>query len=256
MTLTTLVPPVVRLWLDAGRKSGRRFPNLVLQVGSSKFDPAHAAEVRASLGTGLSQWFGVGEGLLTYTRLDDPEETIIGTEGRPLAEHDEILVVDADGKPVPDGVEGELLARGPYTIRGYYRAEAQNRRSFTPDGYFRTGDMVRRRSDGTIVVVGRIKDIINRGGEKVPAEEVEEHLLTHEAIRDAAVVGVDDRVLGERSVAFIIFRGQQIAPAAVRAYLRERGLATHKIPDKIVSVEELPRTPVGKIDKVALRTSV
>ncbi|MBX9393670.1 (2,3-dihydroxybenzoyl)adenylate synthase [Streptomyces sp. TRM72054] len=256
VTLTTLVPPVVRLWIDAARKSDARFPDLTLQVGSSKFDPGRAAEVRTGLGAALTQWFGVGEGLLTYTRLDDPEEIIVGTEGRPLAEHDEILVVDADGRPVPEGAEGELLVRGPYTIRGYFRAEEQNRRAFTPDGYFRTGDMVRRRPDGSIVVVGRIKDIINRAGEKVPAEEVEEHLLTHDAIRDAAVVGVADPVLGEKSVAFVILRDKEVKPAAVKSFLRERGLATYKIPDKVVPVEEFPRTAVGKVDKVALRASV
>nr|CAJ34366.1 putative 3-hydroxy-quinaldate-AMP-Ligase [Micromonospora sp. ML1] len=255
VTLTTLVPPVVRLWLDAARKSDVRFPNLMLQVGSSKFDPARAAEVRTSLGAVLTQWFGVGEGLLTYTRLDDPEEVVLATEGRPLAAHDEILVVDTDGRPVPDGAEGELLVRGPYTIRGYYRAEEQNRRSFTPDGYFRTGDMVRRRPDGSIVVVGRIKDIINRGGEKVPAEEIEEHLLAHAAIRDAAVVGVADPVLGEKTVAFVILRDEPISPAAVKSFLRERGLATYKIPDRVVPIEEFPRTAVGKVDKVTLRTS-
>lgn len=256
VTLTTLVPPVVRLWIDAARKSGARFPQLLLQVGSSKFDPARAAEVRTSLGAGLTQWFGVGEGLLTYTRLDDPEEVVLGTEGRPLAAHDDILVVDTDGRPVPDGAEGELLVRGPYTIRGYYRAEEQNRRAFTADGYFRTGDLVRRRPDGSIVVVGRIKDVINRGGEKVPAEEVEEHLLTHPAIRDAAVVGVPDPVLGEKTVAFVILREEPVGPGAVKSFLRERGLATYKIPDRVVPIEEFPRTAVGKVDKVVLRASV
>ncbi|MFJ3232898.1 (2,3-dihydroxybenzoyl)adenylate synthase [Streptomyces sp. NPDC086787] len=255
VTLTTLVPPVVRLWIDAARKSGARFPDLLLQVGSAKFDPMRAAEVRTSLGAGLTQWFGVGEGLLTYTGLDDPEEIVLGTEGRPLAEHDEILVVDADGRPVPADAEGELLVRGPYTIRGYYRAEEQNRSAFTADGYFRTGDLVRHGPDGSIVVVGRIKDVINRGGEKVPAEEIEEHLLTHEAIRDAAVVGVDDPVLGEKSVAFVIFRDGELRPAQVKSFLRERGLATYKIPDRVVAVGEFPRTAVGKVDKVALRAS-
>ncbi|KXK61872.1 2,3-dihydroxybenzoate-AMP ligase [Micromonospora rosaria] len=255
VTLTTLVPPVVRLWIDAARRSGTRLPHLTLQVGSAKFDPARAAEVRTSLGAGLTQWFGVGEGLLTYTRLDDPEEIVLTTEGRPLAPHDEILVVDPDDRPVPDGVEGELLVRGPYTIRGYYRAEEQNRRSFTPDGYFRTGDLVRRRPDGSIVVVGRIKDVINRGGEKVPAEEVEEHLLTHAAIRDAAVVGVADPTLGEKTVAFVILRDEPVTSATVKSFLRERGLATYKIPDRVVPLDEFPRTAVGKVDKVALRAS-
>ncbi|MFZ4302288.1 (2,3-dihydroxybenzoyl)adenylate synthase [Streptomyces cinereoruber] len=255
VTLTTLVPPVVRLWIDAARKSGERFPNLLLQVGSSKFDSGRAADVGPVMGASLSQWFGVGEGLLTYTRLDDPEEVAVSTEGRPMAEHDEVLVVDAEGRPVPDGEVGELVVRGPYTIRGYYRAEEQNRNAFTPGGHFRTGDLVRRRPDGNIVVVGRIKDIVNRAGEKVPAEEVEEHLLTHAAVRDAAVVGVADEVLGERCVAFVVFRGEPVGAAAVKRFLRERGLATYKIPDRVVAVAEFPRTPVGKVDKVALRAS-
>ncbi|XTZ13620.1 (2,3-dihydroxybenzoyl)adenylate synthase [Micromonospora echinospora] len=254
VTLTTLVPPVVRLWTDAARKSGDRFPGLTLQVGSSKLDPARAALVRDSLGATLSQWFGVGEGLLTYTRLDDPADVVLGTEGRPLARHDEILVVDEEDRPVPDGAAGELLVRGPYTIRGYFRAEEQNRRAFTGDGYFRTGDLVCRRADGNLVVVGRIKDIINRGGEKVPAEEVEEHLLTHTAVHDAAVVGVDDPVLGERTVAFVTLHGDTVAPASMKSFLRDRGLATYKIPDRVVPVPEIPRTAVGKIDKVALRS--
>lgn len=253
VTLTTLVPSVVRLWIDAARKSHARFPDLLLQVGSSKLDPGRAAAVRDSLGAGLTQWFGVGEGLLTYTRLDDPQEVVVNTEGRPLARHDEIRIVDADDRPVHEGTAGELLVRGPYTIRGYYDAEEQNRGAFTPDGYFRTGDLVRCRPDGNIVVVGRIKDIINRAGEKVPAEEVEEHLLTHAAVHDAAVVGVNDPVLGEKSVAFVVLRDDTIKPANVKSFLRERGLATYKIPDKVVPVLELPRTPVGKVDKVALR---
>jgi 2,3-dihydroxybenzoate-AMP ligase len=256
VTLTTLVPPVVRLWTDAARKSGARFPGLLLQVGSAKLDPARAAQVRDSMGAALSQWFGVGEGFLTYTRLDDPGDVVLATEGRPLARHDEILVVDEEDRPVPDGAVGELLVRGPYTIRGYFRAAEQNLRAFTRDGYFRTGDLVCRRPDGNLVVVGRMKDIINRGGEKVPAEEVEEHLLTHAAVRDAAVVGVDDPVLGERSVAFVVVGEDVIAPASMKNYLRDRGLATYKIPDKVVPVSELPRTPVGKIDKAALRAGI
>lgn len=255
VTLTTLVPPVVRLWIDAARKSGAQFPNLLLQVGSSKLDSGRAADVTPSMGASLSQWFGVGEGLLTYTRLDDPEDVVISTEGRPLAQHDEVMVVDSDGKPLSGDEEGELVARGPYTICGYYRADEQNQKAFTPEGYFRTGDLARLRKDGNIVLVGRIKDIVNRAGEKVPAEEVEEHLLTHTAILDAAVVGVPDEVLGERCIAFVVFRGRPVPSPAIKSFLRGRGLATYKIPNRVVEVEGFPRTPVGKVDKAALRAT-
>ncbi|GAA2699955.1 (2,3-dihydroxybenzoyl)adenylate synthase [Nonomuraea recticatena] len=254
VTVTTIVPAVLRLWADAG-PHGHDLSRLTLQVGSAPLDPALARRARKALGCGLTRWFGLSEGLLTHTRLDDPEEVIDNTEGQPLAEADEILVVAPSGEPVPDGEAGELLVRGPYTIRGYYRAPEHNARSFAPGGYFRTGDLVRRRLDGNLVVVGRVKDVINRAGEKISPDEVERCLLTHPAVRDAAVLGVTDNALGERTYAFLVL-GDDVRPPAVKAHLRERGLATYKIPDRIVPVAELPRTPMGKIDKKALRDGV
>ncbi|MFF8919310.1 (2,3-dihydroxybenzoyl)adenylate synthase [Streptomyces sp. NPDC015032] len=256
VTITTLVPPLVRMWMDAARKKPVDLSGVMLQVGSSKFNPLQAEEARKVLGCELTQWFGIGEGLLTYTRIDDSDDVLLNTEGRPLAEADEILVVDSAGKPVADGEEGELLTRGPYTIRGYYRAPEQNARAFTEDGYFRTGDLVVRRPDGNIVIVGRIKDVINRAGDKVPPEEVEEHLLAHPAVIDAAVVGVTDSVLGERCYAFVILRDSDVRPPEIKAFLRGRGLAVYKIPDKVVPLDRFPHTAVGKVDKSALRSSI
>ncbi|WBQ07890.1 (2,3-dihydroxybenzoyl)adenylate synthase [Kribbella sp. CA-293567] len=253
VTFTTLVPATVRLWIDHAQRNPVDLSAVHLQIGSSKLTPGQAEEARKFLNCELSQWFGVGEGLLTHTRLDDPDEVILNTEGRPIAADDEIRVIDDEGNEVPDGVDGELVARGPYTIRGYYRAEQQNLGSFTPDGFFRTGDLVRRAPDGNIVVVGRLKDVINRAGDKVPAEDVEEQLVAHPGVRDAAVIGVEDATLGERTYAFVVLRDESIELPALKAFLRDRGLATYKIPDKLVPVAELPRTPVGKADKVALR---
>src|SRR5690606_15977266 len=114
----------------------------VLQVGGAKFIPEAAAQVRPKLGCTLQQVFGMAEGLVNYTRLDDPEEIIVTTQGRPISEGDEVLVLDDDGNPVPDGTPGNLLTRGPYTIRAYHDDPAANARSFTPDGFYRTGDVV------------------------------------------------------------------------------------------------------------------
>jgi 2,3-dihydroxybenzoate-AMP ligase len=254
VTLTTLVPPLVMLWMDAAPLAGADLSGLLLQVGSSKFGPEVARRARTVLGCRLTQWFGVGEGLLTYTRLDDPDDVVLATEGRPLCPADEIRVVDEDGADVPVGQVGELLTRGPYTIRGYYRAPEQNARSFTPDGFFRTGDLVRLTPSGELVVSGRAKDIINRGGDKVSAEEVENHLLSHPDIRDATVVGLTDPTLGERTCAFLIPRADaRPRLAMIKAFLRERGLATYKLPDQIQLVESFPHTAVGKVDKNALR---
>ncbi|MET7443415.1 2,3-dihydroxybenzoate-AMP ligase, partial [Streptomyces sp. NPDC005568] len=157
------------------------------------------------------------------------------------------------------GAVGELVTRGPYTIKGYWNAPEANAASFTPDGFFRTGDLARLTPEGNLVVVGRAKDVINRGGEKVSADEVEGHLRGHEAIEDAAVVARPDPELGEAVLAFVVpGGGAGRAPSLVeiKRYLAGRGLAAFKLPDEVRELPVLPRTPVGKIDKVALRAAV
>ncbi|QKW40763.1 AMP-binding protein [Actinomadura sp. NAK00032] len=165
-------------------------------------------------------------------------------------------VHDAGGADVAPGQVGELLTRGPYTLRGYYRAAEHNARSFTGDGFYRTGDLVRVLPSGHVVVEGRKKDQINRGAEKVAAPEVEKHLLTHPAVLDAAVVGLPDPITGERSCAVLILRPTHADKAPtlrdIRNFLRDRGLASYKYPDQMERVEMLPRTAVGKVDKAQL----
>lgn len=254
VTHTTVVPAVATLWSAASATLRVDMSNVLLQVGSSKFDPETAGRTQRALGCRISNWFGIGEGLLTYTRLDDPEEVVHGTEGRPLSEYDEIRIVDEELHDVPPGEVGELLARGPYTIRGYWNAPEANRASFTGDGFFRTGDLARLTPEGNLVVAGRVKDIINRGGEKVPAEEVEFHLRGHEAISEAAVVGRPDPALGEASVAYVVTSGDEpVSLTDLKRHLTARGLAVFKLPDEVRPVKDLPRTPVGKIDKTSLR---
>lgn len=252
VTVTTLVPSVLRLWADSRRQPGE-LSRLLIQVGSAPLDPALARRAGQVLGCRIMRWYGISEGLLTHTRLDDPDEVTVNTDGRPMSQTDEVRIVDESGKPVPDGEAGEMQVRGPYTIRGYYRAPEENARAFTPDGFFRTGDLVRRRPDGNILIVGRIKDVINRAGEKVSAEEVERQLRTHPAVQDAAVIGVADTVLGERTYAFVVLTEADVRTSAMKEFLRGRGLATYKIPDRLVPVAQLPRTPMGKVDKKALR---
>ncbi|WP_406724094.1 AMP-binding protein [Streptomyces sp. GD-15H] len=254
VTHTTVVPAVAALWSAASAKRRVDMSNVLLQVGSSKFDADAADRTWRALGCRISNWFGIGEGLLTYTRLDDPEEIIHGTEGRPLSEHDEVRIVDEGLRDLPPGEVGELLTRGPYTIRGYWNAPEANRTAFTADGFFRTGDLARLTPEGNVVIAGRVKDIINRGGEKVSAEEVEQHLRSHDAISDAAVVGRPDAGLGEASVAYVVPKGDGgVNLVGLKRYLSGRGLAVFKLPDDLRLVAELPRTPVGKIDKAALR---
>ncbi|MFF3099853.1 (2,3-dihydroxybenzoyl)adenylate synthase [Viridibacillus arvi] len=254
VTITALVPPLALRWLDAISTRDHDLSSLqVLQVGGAKFSAEAARRIYPAFGCKLQQVFGMAEGLVNYTRLNDPEEIIINTQGRPMSKYDEIRIVDEEDRDVEQGKVGHLLTRGPYTIRGYYKAEEHNAKAFTLDGFYRTGDLVSMTSTGYIVVEGRDKDQINRGGEKIAAEEVENHLLAHEAVHDVAIVSMSDDYLGERSCAFVIPR--QMAPTAkeLKQFLKERGLATFKIPDRIEFTNSFPKTPLGKVSKKALR---
>ncbi|MDA0566301.1 AMP-binding protein [Streptomonospora sp. S1-112] len=255
VTITALVPALVPAWLEEAGRTAHDLGSLrVLQVGGSRLDDATARRVGPALGCRLQQVFGMAEGLNNYTRLDDPDDVVCTTQGRPLSPADEVAVVDEDGRPVPPGTPGELLTRGPYTIRGYYRARELDALRFTPDGFYRTGDLVVRTERGDLVVVGRVKDQVNRAGEKIAAVEVEEHLLGVPGVAAAAVVGAPDPVLGERSVAFVVARGAACpGREEVRAALLARGVAPFKVPDEVRAVPALPLTGVGKVDKRPLR---
>jgi non-ribosomal peptide synthetase component E (peptide arylation enzyme) len=182
---------------------------------------------------------------------------VVGTQGRPLSPADEIIIVGPDDQPVPDGEAGELLTRGPYTIRGYYRADAHNAKAFTADGFYRTGDIVRRDEGGNLLVEGRAKDLINRGGEKISAEEVENLLLGHPAVREAAAVAMPHPVLGEQTCAYLVLRpGESLDLAALCAYLEERRVARFKWPERLEILDVLPVTNVGKVDKKKLRDDI
>lgn len=254
VTVTAVVPPIASLWLEAATATAYDLSSLrVLQVGGSRLKPAAAARVAGVLGCQLQQVYGMAEGLVNYTRLDDPDDVVQRTQGRPMSPVDELRIVDAGGREVAEGDPGELLTRGPYTIRGYFRAPEHNARSFTADGFYRTGDIVRRSPAGNLVVVDRVKDVVNRGGEKVPSEEVEEQLGRHPRVRDVAIVGAPDEVLGERVCAFVVPRAEPPRVRELKAFLRDVGLAGYKIPDRYEFVDSLPLTAVGKVSKKALR---
>jgi len=256
VTITAIVPAVAQRWLAHAAEfgSGALRTLQVLQVGGARLADELAWRVRPVLGATLQQVFGMAEGLLNYTRLDDPDEVICGTQGRPLSPGDEVRIVDADGRDRPDGQPGALLTRGPYTPRGYYRAPEQNACAFTPDGWYASGDVVRRRPDGNLVVEGRDKDMINRGGEKISAEEVENLLYRMPGIAQVAAVAAPDAELGERICVFVVPEPRrQISLSGIRGGLEAAGVAKFKWPERLEIVAELPVTKMGKLDKKALR---
>jgi 2,3-dihydroxybenzoate-AMP ligase len=259
VTVTALVPALAGRWIEARDRLDADIASLELvQVGGARLAPELARRLEPSLGARLQQVFGMAEGLLNYTRLDDPLDVRVETQGRPLCEDDELLVVDADGAPLPAGEEGELLTRGPYTLRGYYRAAEHNARAFTADGYYRTGDVVRiDPGSGNLIVRGRVKDLINRGGEKVSAEEVENVALAHPAVLQVAAVAMPDPDLGERTCVYVVVRdGHALGLDELCAFMLGRRIAKYKLPERLEPVEALPLTNVGKVDKRALREDV
>jgi mycobactin salicyl-AMP ligase len=153
---------------------------------------------------------------------------------------------------VPQGEAGELLVRGPYTFNGYFRADTDNARSFDRDGFYRSGDVVRRLAGGYLQVAGRVKDVIHRGGETVSAADLEEHLLAHPAISSVAAVALPDPYLGEKIGAAVVFAGAPVSLADLNRYLDGRGVAAHSRPDVLVPMPALPSTAVGKVDKKAI----
>ena len=259
VTISGVVPPLAAAWVQAAGRTAHDLSSLeVLLVGGAKCGRELAGRIGPALGCRLQQVFGMAEGLVNYTRLDDPLDVVLSTQGRPISADDEIRIVSDGDVEVPDGETGALLTRGPYTIRGYYRADEHNAVTFTEDGFYRTGDLVRRDPSGNLEVVGRAKEQINRGGEKVAAEEVENHLMAHPAVLDAAVVAVPDQYLGERSCAYVVpvADAERPTPAQLRRFVRDRGVAAFKVPDLVRIVDEFPVTGVGKTSKRELRAAL
>ncbi|MEU4344126.1 AMP-binding protein [Nocardia sp. NPDC023852] len=254
VTDTGLVPGVALVWVELAPGGSADLSSLRrVVIGGSKLPLELARRVEPALGCQLHQAFGMAEGLCGFQDSDEDLETRLHAQGRPVSPDDELLIVDHYGNPVPAGEIGELLTRGPYTVRGYFRGGVHNRTSFTDNGFYRTGDLVRLLPNGQVVFEGRVKDQINRGGEKIAAEEVENHLLAHPAVRDAALIGVPDEILGERSCAVLVPHGAAPEQPEIARFLTERGIAAYKIPDLIRIADTLPRTAIGKVDKKKLR---
>lgn len=256
VTHTAVVPAVAGRWLDHhAAHPGDDLRSLrVIQVGGSRLPDELAARITPVLGATLQQVFGMAEGLINVTRLDDPDAIVHHTQGRPVCPDDEVMIVDETDNPVPVGVSGALLTRGPYTPRGYYRAEEQNRKAFTADGWYRSGDICSMDAAGNLVVEGRDKDMINRGGEKISAEEIENFGYRVAGVAQVAAVAMPDPVLGERLCVYVVPRdGALVTLDDFTAVMDAAGVARFKLPEALVLVDQLPVTKVGKIDKKTIR---
>jgi len=252
------VPAMVINWFNAPDFRHSNLSSLKsLAVGGARLNPEPARRLLKEIGPVLTQVYGMAEGLCCSTRLDDPEEVIVETQGRPVSEADEFRIVDDLCNEVAPGELGELITRGPYTIRGYYKASDHNRAAFTADGFYRTGDMVRLHSSGNFIVEGRNKDLINRGGEKISAEEIENLIMTHPAVLNTAAVAMPDPLMGERVCAYVVLRERaSVDLAELCQFLEQKRIARFKLPERMELIDALPTTAVGKIAKKDLREDI
>ena len=248
-----LVPALLIRWIDDPALPEYDLSSLrVIQSGGQRLQPeVRLRAERALPGCFIQENFGMAEGLIMFVRSCDPWEVRRETCGRPASPADEVYLVDQDGQVVPDGEPGELIVRGPYTLRGYFRAPEHNARAFTPDGFYRSGDLLRKLPSGNYVVEGRVKDLINRGGEKISAEEVENLILAHPSVLNVACVPYPDPVLGERMCACVVLRPGCAAPslAELVTFLAGFEIARFKLPERLEVFESLPLSGFGKVSK-------
>jgi len=226
----------------------------LIQSGGQRMQPEVRSKTRALIpGVFVQENFGMSEGTLMFVRASDPEEVKLETCGRPVSADDEVLLLDDEGREVPEGEVGEFTVRGPYTLRGYYGVPEYNARQFTPDGFYRSGDLMRKHPSGNYIVEGRKKDLINRGGEKISAEEVENLILMHPAVQNVACVPMPDAAMGEKMCAYVILRpGADLNLGALVAFLLTKEIAKFKLPERLETLAEFPVSTFGKVSKKAL----
>lgn len=233
-----------------------------LKAVRGMLSPFNARGLRQALGVPVFHVFGMTEGVIMYTQAGDPDAALFDTVGKPISEHDEVRVL-APGteQEVALGEVGELAIRGPYTLFGYFAAAERNREAFTSDGFYRSGDLMSALEiDGKRYYQfrGRLKDVVDRGGEKVNADEVEQAVMRCGAFLAVAVVGAPDPVFTERVCACVIPRPGATLPdvATLGRHLESIGLAKFKWPERIEVIDAVPLTHAGKPDKAALKRSL
>ena len=256
----TVIPaavPLITNWLNSPVAASCDLSSLeVIQNGGARLVPELRQRIRRQFGCIPQEIYGTAEGLINMTRLDDPDDLLLESSGAPVCVDDEIKVVDDDGKEVADGEPGELLTRGPYTIQGYYNADDKNSEAFIADGFYRMGDIVRKRGR-YLFTEGRKKDLINRGGEKISCEEVENLIFKNPKVHQVSLVAMPDPVFGEKACAFVIPKaGQTLSFEELIGFLKQQNIASFKLPERLEIVDEFPSSNVGKILKRQLREMI
>ena len=251
-TWINVVPTMISYLLEGQappreRTQGIRF----CRSASSALPPEHLRAFEQRFAIGVIETMGLTETVApAFSNPLDASQRKLGSVGR--ASGGQARVVDAALQPVPDGTTGEIVIQGPHVMRGYYKNDKATAEAFTPDGWLRTGDLGHRDADGFFFVTGRIKELIIKGGENIAPREIDEALLQHPAVLEAAAVGIPDRHYGQEILACIVPReGMACTEADLRAFCLEK-LGRYKTPGVFRFVTELPRGPSGKVQRLKL----
>ena len=219
--------------------------------------PDLVKDVTKKLNMKFYNGYGATEGMTTITRTADDLETICTTVGSPTCPYDTYRVVDQIGNELPPNTEGELALKGPGVFTGYYNNPEENKRAFTHDGFFRTGDLAMIDKKGTVTLTGRIKEMVNRGGESISSTEIEKLISSHPEVALVAVIAMPDPVFGEKVCAYIQPKpGANLNFEKIIAYLKERKASVLQLPERIEFVETMPLTKAEKLDKKLLREDI
>ncbi|MES2101131.1 MAG: AMP-binding protein [Pseudomonadota bacterium] len=251
-TWINVVPTMISYLLEGEAASTEQTAHIrFCRSASAALPPEHHRAFEAKFGIGIVETMGLTETVApAFSNPLDPAQRKLGSVGR--ASGCEARVIDAALQPVADGTTGELAIRGPNVMRGYYKNEEATRATFTPDGWLRTGDLGHRDANGFFFVTGRIKELIIKGGENIAPREIDEALLAHPAVLDAAAVGIPDAHYGQEIMACVVLRdGMACSEDELRAFCVEH-LGRYKTPKRLRFVAELPRGPSGKVQRLKL----
>jgi 2,3-dihydroxybenzoate-AMP ligase len=257
VTVIAAVVPLIANWLNSDVPRRFDLSSLrVVQNGGARLAPELRLRLRKEFGCTPQEVYGTAEGLINMVRLDDDDELLLESSGAPVCELDEIMVLDDAGNEVADGESGELVVRGPYTINSYYNAPEKNAEAFTADGFYRMGDIVRKRGR-YVYTQGRRKDLINRGGEKISCEEVENLIFGLPQVKEVSLVAMPDPVFGEKACACVVLKpGTRLGFEELTTHLRGQHIASFKLPERLEIMAAFPVSPAGKILKRQLREMI
>ena len=250
-----VVPALLIAWINDPEIVKYDLSSLkMIQSGGQRLQPEVRTKTKDLIPSVFVQEnFGMSEGVIMFIRPGDPEDVRLHTSGRPICPDDEVRLLDEDDNEVANGEVGEFCVRGPYTLRGYFGTPEHNARAFTSDGFYRSGDLLRRHPSGNYIVEGRKKDLINRGGEKISAEEVENLILQHPAVKNVACVPMPDERLGERMCAYVIPQaGATVAFDDLISFLSSKEIAKFKLPERLELLDDFPVSTFGKVSKKIL----